>query len=391
MKIAHFSPLPPQRSGVAAYCAALLPYLAAHAGIDAYSTVRTSNARPIEEFGRPAGRRYRYDACLYHMGNHPAYHDAVYATLLRYPGVAVLHDLNLHAFHLQRAPADSHRAGYVREMGYAHGLAGTAVARQALAGRHEAPSAGYPLFNRVVEVSLGVIVHTEHARQSVLTAVPHARVAYIPLAIPVPDQTAPVARPARLAQLAPGTTVLASFGYVAPGKRIEVVLRALARLRQRGATFCYVLVGEPVPGYDLTPMIDALNLSDVVHQTGFVDEATFAAYLGSVDVAINFRSAPTGGEMSATLLRLLAQGRPVLVSDVDGFAALPDDCVLKIGQGEDEVAQLVATLQRLMVDERERERYSERASAYAQQKHSPVDVAKQYLVFIQHCIESVAG
>ena len=391
MKIAHFSPLPPQRSGVAAHCAELLPHLAAHAGIDAYSTVRTSNARPIEEFGRPAGARYRYDACLYHMGNHPAYHDAVYATLLRYPGVVVLHDLNLHAFHLQRAPADSHHTGYVREMGYAYGLAGTAVARQVLTGRNEAPSAGYPLFNRVVEVSLGVIVHTEHARQSVLTAVPHARVAYIPLAIPVPDQTTPGARPARLAQLAPGTTVLASFGYVAPGKRIEVVLQALAQLRQRGATLYYVLVGEPIRGYDLAPMIDALNLSDVVYQTGFVDNATFAAYLGNVDVAVNLRSAPTGGEMSATLLRLLAQGKPVLVSDVDGFAALPDDCVLKIGQGEDEVAQLVATLQRLMADDHGRAGYSERARAYARQKHSLAAVAEQYLVFIQQCIESVAG
>lgn len=390
MRIAHFSPLPPQRSGVAAYCAVLLPHLAAHIDIDTFSDAPGSDARPIAAFSRMNGRR-PYDACLYHMGNHPAYHDAIYTALLRYPGVTVLHDLNLHAFHLQRARSADQHAGYVREMGYACGPAGTAAAHQVLAGQRETPIAAAPLFNRVVEANLGVIVHTAHARQTILSALPQSCVAYIPLATEVPDRPAAAERPAPLQEVPPGTPVLASFGYIAPSKRIEVVLHALARLQRAGIPFYYVLVGEPVPGYELAPLIEALNLRDVVHQAGFVEDAVFAAYLEHVDIAVNLRSVPTGGEMSATLLRLLAQGKPVLVSDVDGFAALPDDCVVKVGQGADEVAQVAAALQRLIEDGSERTRRGEAAHIYVHEKHSFASVAQQVITFIQHCIESAAG
>ncbi|HXN45258.1 MAG TPA: hypothetical protein VN893_01370, partial [Bryobacteraceae bacterium] len=75
MTVGFFSPLPPARTGVAEYSAALIAALSKHCEV----RVGDSGA----------------GVCLYHVGNNPL-HAEIYRQALERPGVVVLHDAVLH-------------------------------------------------------------------------------------------------------------------------------------------------------------------------------------------------------------------------------------------------------------------------------------------------------
>ncbi len=314
---------------------------------------------------RPA-LRWEYDVCLYHMGNQALYHEHIYRALVRYPGVVVMHEFNLFGFYLHRPEPYGGPAAFVREMGYAYGIEGTQLARAILDGRAERNPAHYPLCKRIADVSYGMIVHTAFARERILLESPQTRVTHIPLAAYPPVSQTIGPRPALLDQFPQNTIILGSFGYIAPSKRLEVALHALEQLRQRYPTLRYVLVGQQVEGYDLAPLIEQLGLTDVVHLIGYSDGPTFQAYLNAIDIGINLRTGPSGGEMSASAVRLLAAGKPTLVSNVAGFADLPDECVVKIEQDEREVDRIVDALHQLIDDPRVRAAYGLAAQQYVE-------------------------
>lgn len=389
MRLAHFSPLPPQPSGIADYCATLLPSLQRRADVDAYmpSPADARGELPFPAWPMAAfpPRRFEYDGYLYHMGNHPAYHREIYDMLCRFPGVVVLHEANLHAFFLnQEAPAT-----YVQAMGYSQGLRGVVAARQVLAGRCEPPVEQYGLVGRIANLSLGIIVHSRAAARAV-AAQTGTPVTYIPLGVTLPAG-AGAGAPELLAHFPAGTLILASFGHIAPSKRIEVVLRVLARMRTTLPPFRYLLVGQPVAGYGVETLIDELGLGDVVFLTGFSPPETFDRYLQYTDVGINLRTSPTGGEMSAALLQMIAAGQPVVVSDVDAFAELPDDAVWKIKQDATEEEQIAAALSRLSDDPSLRQRIGERARQYVQDHHAMDEAARRYLETVEACMTGIAA
>ena len=83
MKVAYYSPMPPERSGIADYSAHLLPALRERI------ERRGRQARP-----HPARPRHRRRA--YHVGNNPDAHGWIVDALRKRPGVVVLHDFVLH-------------------------------------------------------------------------------------------------------------------------------------------------------------------------------------------------------------------------------------------------------------------------------------------------------
>jgi glycosyltransferase involved in cell wall biosynthesis len=386
LAIAHLSPLPPQRSGIAAYCAALLPHLARHVAVTAYvsgpvepALAQQFNVRPFDTY---LAERARYDFGLYHLGNHPAYHRHIYTACLRQPGLVVLHEADLFAFFWNWP--DATRAPFAREMAYAGGLAGLQQARNMIANNRPADVASWPLIERVARVSLGLIVHTAAARARVLALAPHARVAQIPLAASVSD-AAPTDRPALFNGFPPQAIVVGALGYLAPSKRLEVLLRAVAQLRRTCPQLRVILIGAAIDGYDLSAEIERWSLGDLVHITGYVGDADYGAYVRAIDIGVNLRTAPTGGEMSATLVHLLAAARPTLVSNVEGFAALPDDAVIKIDQDAAEVEQVAAALQKLIEQPELRRRYGSAARRYAESTLTFSRVAQAYADFMHDC------
>lgn len=129
LKIAYFSPLPPQHTGVADYSAELLPYLANEIDVTLFvenpagvvSALREQfTILPLHAFPE---QRWQYDLALYHIGNNHL-HETIYDMAIRYPGVVVLHDYFLHPHLADRGVRTGDFSSYQRELAYARGMDG---------------------------------------------------------------------------------------------------------------------------------------------------------------------------------------------------------------------------------------------------------------------------
>jgi glycosyltransferase involved in cell wall biosynthesis len=399
MRLAYFSPLPPQRSGIADYSAELLPHLAQHLEIEPFvdDGVRVEPAlaerfpvRPEREFPG-LWERGRYDAVLYHLGNNPDFHARIWKTMVRYPGIVVLHEAMLH--HLVRGMtlARGDAAGYVEEMRYAYGRTGLAMARRSLDTGIPLDVWSYPLFERAVDASLGLIVHNETTRRRVLASRPTARVTTIPHHLSLgglPAALDPEEREAIRASLGipPGAFVAASYGFITPAKRLEVSLRAFARLRRERPDAVYLLVGEVSSHYDFAGVLTP-ELSAGVRLLGHTEIDTFLRAMAAADVAINLRY-PSAGETSGTLIRLLGMGTPVVVSRLGAFAEIPDGCCAKIDLDETEEELLVEVLRRLAADEGLRHAMGENARRHMAIHHSIEGSARAYAGVVREVVEA---
>lgn len=395
MRLAYFSPLPPQRSGIADYSAELLPHLAEHLDLELFvdEGVRVDEALrsrfPVHGDRAFSDMAERFDAVLYHLGNNADYHARIWRTLVRtferIPGVVVLHEAMLH--HLVRGMTLSRgdSAGYVEEMRYAYGRTGHALARRSLDTGIPLDVWSYPLFERAVDSSTALIVHNDFTRQRVLASRPLARVSLVPHHLSLGDVGSMDPKAVRASLGIPADAfVLASYGFITPAKRLEVSLRAFARLRKERPDALYYLVGEVSPHYDLAGFLTP-ELSDGVVLVGRTELDEFLRYMVAADVAVNLRY-PSAGETSGTLIRLLGMGKPVIVSNLAAFAEIPDGACAKVDLDETEEELLLAYLRQLAADEGLRRSMGENARNHVA-PHTPAASARAYAEVVRQAVE----
>ena len=397
MKIAYFTPLPPQKSGIAIYNAQLLPYLAQLADLTLFTDQPQETDEALQQqfvvrdshsFAGPLAEGF--DVCLYQMGNNIHYHSQIYKMLRRFPGIVTLHDINLHSFYGELLMKQGQFAAYTREMAFAYDQTGVAHARRTRFEGSTYDVARFPLFERIVQGSLGTIVHNNYSKRLVSKNCPQAVVTHINLhQVPLTDQLLSQAEAKTRLGYQPDDILLASFGYISPSKHIDVVLQALASLRNQKPIpkVHYALVGQPVEGYNVQSLLRQLGLEEIVRLVGYADESLFQTYVAAVDIGINLRY-PTHGETSSTLLTLMAAAKPALVSNVDAFAELPDDICLKIGVGAGEEAQIEDALSQLITNEAKRQALGQKAFEFVSQTCHPLTVAQAYITFARHIISS---
>jgi glycosyltransferase involved in cell wall biosynthesis len=395
MRVAYYSPLPPMRSGIADYSAELLPHLAAECEVE---LVVDEGFRPDPELARrfPVHGHHalpalleqgRFDAVLYQLGNNRDYHAAIYRTLLEHPGVVMLHEFVLHHLVRDLTLYAGDPQAYVGALRYAYGRTGEAMARRSVATGVPLDPWSYPLFERVVDASRGLIVHNGFTRDRVLAGRPLARVAVVshPLSLDTPPVPAPEEARAALG-IDPETFAVATFGFVTAAKRPGVLLRAFARLRREMPHARLLIVGEISPHYDFDRVFTP-ELRAGVTVTGRLDLDHFLLYMQACDVAVNLRH-PTAGETSGTVVRLLGLSKPLIVNDTGAFAEIPDDCCAKVELDDTEEDLLFDYLRRLANDPPLRRRLGENAHRHAVTHHSPASAARGYAEFLQ---ATVAG
>ena len=123
-RIAFFSPFPPRKSGISDYSAPLIRALQPTYTIDLYHEPGYVPELVLSGDGfaccdaaavsQPRGPSYH--ALVYQMGN-SRYHNFMYETMLRYPGVVTLHDFCLAGFYLiYRASQGRERASFRAEL-----------------------------------------------------------------------------------------------------------------------------------------------------------------------------------------------------------------------------------------------------------------------------------
>jgi glycosyltransferase involved in cell wall biosynthesis len=385
LRVAWWSPLPPDPSGIADYAEELLPYLARHWNVtlcaDGPVAPALADAFAVVDARDEAAARAALseaDAVVYHLGNNPA-HLGAYRALQRHPGLVVLHDASLahlviHATHLA-----GRTDRLFAELRAQHGDAAAEAVRRHFYLHEPAPwdvaPLRFPLLGRALAAARAALVHSRFAAAEVRRAAPALPVEVVEHhALPPPAGVAPAPR----APDAP--VVFCTAGYLTPAKHVDVVLAALARLRGR-VPFRYRLVGALAPGFALQGLVRDRGLLDHVDLVGRVSKERLYAELAAADVCVNLRH-PTTGETSGIVQRALAAGRPVVVSDVGWFAELPDAAAAKVPVGEGEVPALAALLASLAGDPARRAAMERAALAYAA-RLDPASRAAAYDAFVR--------
>ncbi|PZE20811.1 glycosyltransferase family 4 protein [Paenibacillus xerothermodurans] len=399
MKIAYFSPFPPQKSGISDYSVYLVEALSSFAevdlwvdGFDLSSEHITNKFRIYDYVNNPEHLTLlnNYDEIIYNIGNNPYYHSHIYDVFLKYNGVVILHEYVLYylitGYYLDLLH-DSEL--YLDELMMNHGDGGYAEGLRIL---HDSlPPLQYkfpeklPLNKRLIDHARGIIVHSEYARNEVLKINPNANCRVISQIGPNADNINVNAdRKRELRQkynISDDDILIASFGYVSSSKRIHQVVEALSQLPI--TNYKYLLVGE---GDYVKPLLKKHRLQDKVIFTGFTTIEEFDELIAVSDIIVNLRY-PYMGETSASLIRALLLGKVALVTDIGWFRELSDKCVIKIPLDENEVANIRHQLERLIGNAELRESYSTAIQAYADSELDPRKIARNivaYLGELQH-------
>ena len=404
-RLAFVSPLPPAPTGIADYTIDVL-----HALGERYEVDVVHDQDRVEPERLPRGVRAvrapdfdaaRYDLPVYQMGNGMA-HEYQYDLLARYPGLLVLHDLVLHhsraKMFLDSAEARAYAAdparedlrtaalvridAYRRELEAAYPGRGQRLADAQLGTVGQLLPYAYPLFRGPVEASRLTACHNDFMAEAVRDEVPQARVARVvmPITRVDVDRGAVEALRTRLG-FASEDFVVASFGLLTREKRIETVARAVARAADAIPNVRLLLVGPSPDAKALGGMLRRVGVGARAVVAGRVPFELLAAHIETADLVAHLRY-PTARETSAALLRVLAQGRPTVISDLEHLADIPDDAVVRAAV-DDEEGEVLRAILRLAEDVKHRARLATRAAAFVREAHSPARCAEGYAAAIE--------
>jgi len=334
MRVAWFTPLPPDPSGIAAYSQEVAPLLAPRFGaLDLYTDgpAGTSRATPEAHSAQAfvwTHRRRPYDLIVYQLGN-SASHDFIWAYLFRYPGLLVLHDAQVHqarALWLLRR-LEPRLDDYLAELRANHPEAPADLGWLFAAGLGGHLFRLWPLVSLALGTSRLTAVHNAHLARRLAQAHPDAAVTALEMGVADP-LAAPeaVARESRALRsrlgIAPDACVIGAYGGITPEKRVPELLKAVAAQAAGGPPIHVVLVGQRAPHYDVDADVRALGLEARVHVAGYVPDADLPAWMAAADVCCCLRW-PSNGETSASWLRCLGAGRPTLVTALAQLQDVP--------------------------------------------------------------------
>ena len=357
MKVAYYAPLPPARTGVADYAAALLTALRRHGSVE------------------PSARNA--DVALYHLGNNQL-HREIYRRALAQPGVVVLHDAVLHHFFLGALD----RAAYIDEFVYNYGEWHRALAEDLWRGRagsgFDRRYFDYPMLKHIVERSRAVVVHNPAAARMVRQHAPGAAVIEIPHLF-APPELPPAWDVVRMRQSLGVPThafLFGVFGYLRESKRLFAALRAFNRLRQ-ALPQARLLIAGPFASSDLARAVVPLLRGPGIVRLPYLAERDFWRAALAVDACINLRY-PAAGETSGIAIRLMGVAKPVLLTNGEENSRYPATACLRIEPGlaeEDSLWHnmfLLTSLKECAGD------IGLRASGHIVERHQAVRIAEQY-------------
>ncbi len=309
--------MPPSKSGIADYSAALAEELSKRTDL----TVFGEEPKGFD----PA----RFDISLYQLGNNP-YHSFVYENAVRHPGVVVMHESNLHHLMTDLTIRRGDWDAYVEECAFNGGQEAREFALRVRNLEIGPDYDGLPMTRRILQASKGVVAHSRFVARECQDQGYEGPTAVIPHGAWIPTADRHATR--HLLGLEDQHTLVGAFGFIKPYKRIAESLRAFRRLVRLEPNARMILVGEPHPEFPVEQLIRTLGLREHVRILGFVPIEKFVEYIAACDIILNLRF-PTVGETSGSLTRAMGLGRAVMVSDVGSFSELPDDICLKVPVG----------------------------------------------------------
>lgn len=384
LRLAYFSPMPPQHTGIADYSADLLPVLATMAEVTVFTDNNTASSAlepagiviaPIDAY---FGSNWQYDMTIYQIGN-SLYHEVIYAAAIRRPGVVVLHDYTLHHFVASTTVGRGDFASYLREMALEQGPQGYRDSWRIREGAHT-PLFEVPLTARLIDKSIGLLVHSEHTKRLVERRHPRSRVGRTSQPIPLPPMRDPSCLRTELG-LPQDAFVIITCGSDTPEKRLDIVANAVETFHQMHPSAIWLKTGAAFRSDGRGTAAE--HLQEWIYDIGYVNGlSSLNSLLMASDLCVNLRF-PTAGETSASCLRAMAAGCPVIVSDVGWYRELPSESCPRVVHDGTEVSQLVAIFEAWHGSEMDRLTAGILARQYVAENCAPEKVAAAYIGFVE--------
>jgi glycosyltransferase involved in cell wall biosynthesis len=396
-RLAYVSPLPPTRSGIAAYSADLLPELAQHYEIELVLAQDSVDDPALEgRFPQHSSswfdtHAHEFDHIVYQFGN-SAFHSHMFGLLERHPGVVVLHDFFLSGV-INHAEFDHALPNhYCRSLYLAHGYG--ALVQEKTEGR-TASIMRYPCNKAVLDRATGVIVHSAHA---VALANRWYGPGYadgwqvLPLVCLRPTAAEVADRAAVREELGmtPGDFVVCSFGILSAPKCNDRLVEAWLDSTLAHDPHCHlVFVGDVAQGRYGIALRDRIAAHPRITVTGYASTALYRRYLTAADAAVQLRGS-SRGETSGAVFDCLSYGLPTVVNAHGSAAEVPEQVCLRL---EDAFSQddLRMALERLHGDAALRARLGGAAAAYMETTHAPARAAALYRDALEHFARTSQG
>lgn len=395
MRLAFFSPLNPQHSGISDYSEELLVHLKEYAEIDLFvdgispsdpEILNNFRYYDYKDFEKKEVRR-RYDNIIYHMGNNTL-HEYIYSTLNSYPGITVLHDYNIHPFTREITLGKGKPELYLSEIQDCYGVIGRLISNRIIKENFNLDSNQFTLNNKIFNKSKAVIVHSEWIKNQFASD----NIYVIPMGTNIEQKITreDISAIRKEKSMSDDLFIISCFGDIVHTKRLDIVIKAFSIFRLFFKNVKLILVGKLYKEMEgkIQKLIERYNLKESLCITEKVSLEEFKKYMKASDVIVNLRY-PTMGETSASLIRAMSYSKPVIISNVNQYREYPDDCCLKVDVGSQEQDQLLNCLMRLKKDESMRKWLGENARKYVGKNCSWEKIAARYVEVIEYHSEKI--
>jgi glycosyltransferase involved in cell wall biosynthesis len=313
--------------------------------------------------------RYR-DIIVYNMGNHLGYHGDIHAVSKEYPGVVILHDRALHHLFADMwlSGPGANPVHYIERMGVHYGGAGIDVATECVCGdrvpawESDEDLLRFPLYEESIVNALGVVTHSRGQAEQVaagwLGPVASLR---------LPCYSDVLARADCGPRGSSGERLrLLTIGHINPNKQVHRVIDLLAADPDLAARVEYRVIGPSGGSTAYSDTLQRLISREVdglkVEIKDWMPDDELDQEMALADVFVNLRHPNIEGG-SASLMKQLAYGRPVLCFDSGAFGEMPPGAVVSVSTGD--FAAAAAALRDLVADAGRREEIGRSAREFA--------------------------
>jgi glycosyltransferase involved in cell wall biosynthesis len=299
------------------------------------------------------------EVVVYNMGDYLPFHREIHKVAQRVPGVVILHDRVLHHLYagMWLMDPEPSRQTYVERMGAYYGEVGAEVAQASLEGARrpvwesDEEVLRYPLYEEAIATAHGVVTHSLSQAEDV-----RARWAGPVRALHLPCYHDVLQRVSATRPFESGAKLrLLTMGHLNPNKQARRVVEMLIADSELAARVKYTIVG-PDDGYKayagaLRQLIHHHSEHLDVEVLGWQPQHELDRLMAETDVFVNLRHPVMEGS-SASLMRQLAYGRPVLCFDSGFYAELPAEALLRVPAGD--FAAAAAALKGIAADDERR-------------------------------------
>lgn len=394
-KIAFFTPLPPLQSGISDYSVDIINEISQYFDIDIYID---SGYKPVCAFESNINiynhkdftkKSNQYYDVIYQMGN-SEFHEYMQKYIVKYKGTLVLHDYNLHSLvqYLSLYKQSNNLKQYKEylledfEKKFVNDYIEKLKCGETPILMDKLEVNGY-----VVNYAKKIIVHSDEAREKLLSRNIGRNVRTIRSYAKI-EPLVNCSQAKEKLNISSEDIIIASFGHIHENKRIIPILKAFSKLCDEYENIKYYFVGKMDDNLKnmFYEIVKENSLDNKIKVTGYTDLNQFIDYIDIADICVNLRY-PYNGETSATLMRMLAKGKCILVNDIGSFSEIPDNCCVKLPpvakmQESEEVNEIYTNLKILIQDNKRRNCIETNAREYAINNLDIKVIAFQYKEYL---------